>query len=329
MIIKKTSLKNTARIVLALSASLCALGVSAATDKWPTQKAIEVIVPYTPGGSTDTLARLVMKELEERLGQTIVIQNRPGASGTLGESAAIRSKPDGYTFVMVLASHAVNPFLHKLNYDPKDLVPVSLIADLPLFIFVNNSLPVESFSELITYAKKNPNTLNYASSGVGAVAHLLTENIALDNDLKMTHVPYKGSAPILTDLLSGDISFAFDTVLVFMPYAKEGKLKAFAVTTPERWEDTPDIPTFKEEGYPEYAVSSWAGLMAPKGTPQAIIDKMSAEISDIVKDKSIQKQFKNAGFVPVGSTPAEFAKIITENSIRFGDVIKKANISIN
>lgn len=307
---------------------LISSSVYAQTENWPT-KPIEVIVPYTPGGATDTVARFVMKRLEERVGQPVIIQNRPGANGTIGISNAARAKPDGYTFVMILAAYAVNPHLYELPYKHEDLASVSYIADLPLFLFVSNSVPVDNVQELIEYGKKNPNKLSYGSSGVGASAHLTGANFGLQTGIEMTHIPYKGSAPILADLVNGDVSMAFDPILVPMAYAKQGRIKVLALTSPQRWPDEPDIPTMEEAGLPGFNMNSWAGLMAPAGTPDAIINKVSAEIAEIVKEPEVTEQFLKAGFVPVGGSAADLENLIQKDTVMYKEIIEKANISVN
>src|SRR5690606_29958703 len=239
---------------------------------WP-EKPITVIVPYTPGGATDTVSRVIMQKLSERLKQPIVIENKPGANGTIGTGQAARAKPDGYTFVTVLAAHSINPHLYKLSYSDDDFVPVSHMADLPLFLFINNSIPANNLKELVEYGKKN--RLTYASSGIGSSAHLTGAHFAQVAGIQMTHVPYKGSAPILSDLLAGRVSMVFDPILVPMAYAKQGKLKALAITSAKRWEDEQNIPTMEEAGYKGFIMKSWASLMAPKGTPQEIVDTLS------------------------------------------------------
>ena len=314
-------------VFITLGLTVCSVNATAA-ENWPT-KPIEVIVPYTPGGSTDTVARFVMKRLEDRLGQTIIIQNRPGANSTIGIGNAARAKPDGYTFVMILAAYAVNPHLYKLPYKHEDLTPVSYIADLPLFLFVSNSIPANNVQELIAYGKANPGKLTYGSSGVGASAHLTGVNFGLQTGLDMMHVPYKGSAPILTDLVNGDVAMTFDPILVPMPYAKQGRIKVLALTSPERWEDEPEIPTMSEAGVTDFHMNSWVGLMAPAGTPQEIVNKVSTEITEIVKEPEIREQFLKAGFVPVGGSAADLENLIQKDTKMYGDIIEQANISLN
>ncbi|HLR83185.1 MAG TPA: tripartite tricarboxylate transporter substrate binding protein [Paenalcaligenes sp.] len=327
-------MSNIGRIRSAILGSVLGLGAvlasqpALAADDWP-NKPIEVIVPYTPGGSTDTVARFVMKELEERLGQPIIIQNRPGANSTIGTAQATRAKPDGYTFLMILAAYAVNPHLYDLNYSLDQLTPVSYIADLPLFLFVSNSVPADNLEELIEYGKENPGALTFGSSGVGASAHLTGESFGLRTGTELVHIPYNGSAPILTDLVNGEVSMVFDPILIPMPYAKEGRIKVFAITSPERWPDEPDIPTMAEAGLPDFNMSSWAGLMAPTGTPDDIIERISAEIADIVQDPKIIQQFHQAGFVPVGGSPADLDELIKTDTQMYGEIIEKANVTIN
>jgi len=299
-----------------------------AADTWPA-KSIRVIVPYTPGGATDTVARTVMDKLGQRLSQTIIVENRPGANGTVGTAAGARSDPDGYSFVMVLAAHAANPSLYQnLPYKPSDLVPVSHIADLPLFLFVNNDIPANTVQEFIAYAKKNEGKLNYASSGTGSSAHLTGANFAMKTGLKMTHIPYKGSAPFLADLMGGQVSMAFDASVVPMPHARAGKLKVLAVASAQRWPDNPDTPTLQEAGVPDFVMNSWAGLMAPAGTPQAVVDRMSREIAAVVKMPEVQATFNTAGFLPVGGTPAEFKALIDGDSKKYAEIIKAAGVTV-
>jgi tripartite-type tricarboxylate transporter receptor subunit TctC len=292
---------------------------------WP-EKPITVIVPYTPGGATDTVSRVIMQKLSERLKQPIVIENKPGANGTIGTGQAARAKPDGYTFVTVLAAHSINPHLYKLNYSDDDFVPVSHMADLPLFLFINNSIPANNLKELVEYGKTN--RLTYASSGIGSSAHLTGAHFAQVAGIQMTHVPYKGSAPILSDLLAGRVSMVFDPILVPMAYAKQGKLKALAITSAKRWEDEQDIPTMEEAGYKGFIMKSWASLMAPKGTPQDIIDTVSKNLIEVAKDPDVKEKFKAAGFVPVGSTSAELAQLIKTDSSFYEKIIKENDITV-
>lgn len=319
-------MKTTGTYLFTISMLAALAAPVTAQAAWP-EKPITVIVPYTPGGATDTVSRVIMQKLSERLKQPIVIENKPGANGTIGTGQAARAKPDGYTFVTVLAAHSINPHLYKLNYSDDDFVPVSHMADLPLFLFINNSIPANNLKELVEYGKTN--RLTYASSGIGSSAHLTGAHFAQVAGIQMTHVPYKGSAPILSDLLAGRVSMVFDPILVPMAYAKQGKLKALAITSEKRWEDEQNIPTMQEAGYKGFIMKSWASLMAPKGTPQEIVDTLSKNLIEVAKDPDVKEKFKAAGFVPVGSTPAELAQLIKSDSLFYEKIIKENDISVN
>ena len=302
-------------------------GAHAASD-WP-EKPLRVIVPYTPGGATDTVTRVVMEKLSTRLKQNIIIENRPGANSNVGAAAAARAEPDGYTFLSILPAYVINAHLYELTYSQESLVPVVHMADLPLFLFVSKDLPVNSLQELVAYGRANPDTLTYASSGTGSSAHLTGAEMALRAQLKMTHVAYKGSAPILTDLLAGRVSMAFDPVLVPMQYVKENRLKALAFTGQTRWATAAEVPTMEEAGMPGFVTSSWVGLLAPRGTDPAIVERMAAEISAIVKEDDVKRKFQDVGFLPAGGTPATFDALMRADSSRYARIIKDAGITVN
>jgi len=323
---RRRVLKNV--LFAALAAASLAAGPAHAADNWPS-KPIKIIVPYTPGGSTDIVTRIVMEKLGPRLNQTIVVENRPGANSSLGSALAAKAEPDGYTFLSMLPAYIINFHLYKLGYTPADLTPVVQMADLPLFLFVANELPVKTVAELVAYARKNPDKLTYASSGNGSSAHLTGADFALQNKITITHVAYKGSAPILTDILGNRVSMVFDPVLVPMQYVKQNRLKALAFTGKARWPTEPDIPTMEEAGMPGFVTGSWAGLMAPANTPKPIIERMAREISEIVKEPDVRQKFVDAGFLPVGGTPAEFAELMKKDSARYAEIIKQANITVN
>ncbi|EHK65792.1 Bug family tripartite tricarboxylate transporter substrate binding protein [Achromobacter arsenitoxydans] len=312
----------------AVASAGMALAPAHAADDWPS-KPIKIIVPYTPGGSTDIVTRIVMEKLGPRLKQTIVVENRPGANSSLGSAIAAKAEPDGYTFLSMLPAYIINFHLYKLGYTPADLTPVVQMADLPLFLFVSEELPVTTVADLVAYARKNPDKLTYASSGNGSSAHLTGADFALQSKITMTHVAYKGSAPILTDLLGNRVSMVFDPILVPMQYVKQNRLKALAFTGKERWPTEPNIPTMEEAGLPGFVTGSWAGLMAPANTPKPIIERMAREISEIVKEPDVRQKFVDAGFLPVGGTPAQFADLMKKDSARYAEIIKQANITVN
>ncbi|KGD89888.1 MFS transporter [Achromobacter sp. RTa] len=324
--LRRRTLKTLLCVVL--TASGLAAGSAHAADDWPS-KPIKIIVPYTPGGSTDIVTRIVMEKLGPRLKQTIVVENRPGANSSVGSAMAAKAEPDGYTFLSMLPAYIINFHLYKLTYSPADLTPVVQMADLPLFLFVADDLPVKTVADLVAYARKNPDKLTYASSGNGSSAHLTGADFALQSKITMTHVAYKGSAPILTDLLGGRVSMVFDPILVPMQYVKQNRLKALAFTGKERWPTEPDIPTMEEAGLPGFVTGSWAGLMAPANTPKPIIERMAREISEIVKEPDVRQKFLDAGFLPAGGTTEQFAALMKKDSERYAEIIKQAHITVN
>jgi|LSQX01.1.fsa_nt_gb tripartite-type tricarboxylate transporter receptor subunit TctC len=293
-------------------------------NNWPHQKPITVVVPYTPGGATDTVTRIVMEKLSQRLGQNIVIDNKPGANATIGTGQLARSDADGYHFATVIAAHSVNPHLYELPYSDSDFETVTQMAELPMFLFVSNKLPVNSVAELVDYGKKH--RLNFGSSGTGSSAHMIGLHFADENNLEMTHIPYRGSAPILSDLLAGRVSLVFDPILVPMPYVKEGRLKALALSAKSKWPDEPTIPLMTELGYEDFDLSSWVALLAPKNTPKTIVEKIASEIAIILQDEEVIKKFTQAGFIPKASSPEELSKLIATDSAMYKKIIDKNQI---
>ncbi|MBQ0133114.1 MAG: tripartite tricarboxylate transporter substrate binding protein [Comamonas sp.] len=294
---------------------------------WPT-KPIKLTVPYTPGGSTDIVSRTVFEAVGKRLGQSVIIENKPGANSTIGVSQTARAAADGYNFVSVLAAYTVNMSLYKkLPYQPSDFVAVSHVADLPMFLFASNKLPVKNAKEVAALGKTKP--LNYASSGTGASAHMIGARFAQENGLNAQHVPYNGSAPILVDLMSGQVDMLFDPALVPMPHAKTGKIKVLAVASKQRWPGEPEIPTMEEAGFPNFIMNSWVGVLAPKGTPQAIVDKMSKTIAEAVQSPEVKDKLTQLGFGAIGSSPAQFQQLIDQDTAMYQGVIRKAQISLD
>ena len=300
--------------------------VAAASD-YPSQP-IRLIVPFAPGGSTDIVSRTVFDAVSKKLGQTVIVENRPGANSTIGVTQTMRAPADGYHFVSVLAAYTVNMSLYKkLAYKPSDFVAVSHMADLPMFLFAANKLPVKNAKELATYGKSHP--LNYASSGTGASAHMIGARFTQENGLNAQHVPYNGSAPILADLMSGQVDVLFDPALVPMPHAKNGKIKVLAVASKQRWPGEPDVPTMEEAGFPGFVMNSWVGLLAPKGTPQPIVDKLSQTIAEAVQSPEVKDKLTQLGFGAIGSTPAQFQQLIDQDTAMYRGIIEKANVSID
>ena len=295
---------------------------------WPA-KPIRVIVPYPPGGFTDVTARLVTQKLQERLGQTIVVDNKPGANGIIGVDAVAKSPPDGYTLAVVIAAHSANTTLYpKLPYDPrKDLQAVSLIGVSPLVAAANNNAPFKTAAELIDYARKNPGKVSYGSSGNGSAVHLSTEFLKSLTQTDMVHVPYKGSAAALTDLMGGQIQLLMDAAQGLINPGKTGKVRLIGVASDKRLPVLPDVPTFIEQGIKGFTGSTWAGLLAPAGTPPAIVKRVADEMAAIAKLDDIKTKFEAMGTIPAGSTPAEFETFIASETAKWGKVIRDAKIT--
>ena len=315
-----------------LYAALCAavLPVIAYAQTYPT-KPVRFIVPFPPGGGNDTIARLVAQKLSAALGQQVIVDNRPGAGGTIGAEAAARSPGDGYTmFLAGVATHGINPNMRKkMPYDAlKDFEAVSLIASAPLLVVVHPSLPVKNVKDLIAVAKAKPGQINYASNGPGSSSHLAVELFDMMAGVKLTHIPYKGLAPALTDLLSGEISVMFSSAVAALPQVKSGRLRAIAMTGAKRSAAIPNVPTVAESGVPGYETGSWYGVVVPAGTPRAAIDRLSREIQTIVKSPDFTAKLNEEAVIPVGSTPEAFDKHIRSELARWAKVIKAAKIAL-
>lgn len=295
---------------------------------WPA-KPIKVIVPYTPGGFTDITARVVCQKLQERLGQPVVIENKPGANSIIGVDAVAKSPPDGYTFAVVIAAYAANTTLYpKLPYDPKkDLAAVSLIGLSPLVAAVNNDAPYRNARELIDYARRNPGKISYGSSGNGSAVNLSTELLKSMTRTHMVHIPYRGSAPALNDLMGGHIQLFMDAAVGLIAPGKAGKVRLIGVASEKRLAVLPDVPTFIEQGIAGFTGSTWAGILAPAGTPPDILRRVADEVTAIVKLDDVRERFDAMGTVPVGGTPAEFERFIASETAKWGAVIREAKIT--
>ena len=313
-----------------LSAATAAAAValpSLAQAAWPARP-IRIIVPYTPGGFTDQMARLVQQGLSQRLGQPIVIDNKPGANSLIGVDAVAKAAPDGYTFGVVIAAYAANTTLYpKLPYDPKkDLVGVSLMGVSPLLAAVNNDAPFKTAKELIDYARANPGKVSFGSSGNGSAAHLTSELWKSLTKTYMIHIPYRGAVPALTDLLGGQIQLFFDAPTGLINQGKQGKVRLIGVAGDRRLPAIPDVPTFIEQGFAGFTGSTWAGMLAPAGTPPEIVKRMSDEVARIIKSDETRAKLDAMGTFPAGSTPEEFDAFITSETVKWGQVIKTAGV---
>lgn len=317
------------RLMLALLA-FALWPTSAAAQAYPA-KSIRFIVPFPPGGGNDTIARLIGQKLTAATGQQVLVDNRPGAGGAIGAEAAAKSPADGYTmFLAGVATHGINPNLRrKIPYDPlRDFDAVSLIASAPLLVVVHPSLPIKSVKQLVALAKARPGQINYASNGAGGSSHLAVELFDMMSGTKMTHIPYKGLAPALTDLLSGEVQVMFSSAVAMLPQVKAGKLRAIAMTGARRSPAIPDIPTVAEAGVPGYETGSWYGIVVPAGTPRAAIDRLSKEIIAIVRAPEITSRLNDEAVIPVGSTPAEFSTHIRNELTRWAKTIKQAGLTL-
>ncbi|CAM4307530.1 Bug family tripartite tricarboxylate transporter substrate binding protein [Bordetella muralis] len=321
-------------LVLTLAAAaLATCGLPTQAADWPTEKPISYVVPFTVGGSTDVVGRLLAQKLAERLKQNVVVENKPGAAGGIGASYVAKAIPDGYTlFGGTISTHAINASLYKnLRYDPvKDFEPVSLVATLPNVLLVDPNLGVDSVADLIALLKRDPTKRTFASSGQGTSTHLAGELFADTIDVPLTHVPYKGTPPAMVDVSSGAVTFMFDQMTAALPLLQNGKLKLLAVTTPKRIALAPDTPTMEEAGVKGFQMASWQAVYAPKGTPKPIVDRLSQEIAAILKEPDVQEKLgKTMGMELVGSTPEALRDLMATEIPRWAEVVKKSGASVD
>ncbi|MCC7040142.1 MAG: tripartite tricarboxylate transporter substrate binding protein [Burkholderiales bacterium] len=314
-------------VLAAAGAALAAGPAIVAAQDWPT-KPVRIIVPFPPGGTTDIIGREVGHRLSTAFGQPFVVENRAGASGNIGMELAARAPADGYTLVVgAPQTLTINPYLFKLPFNPRtDLAPIVIVASVPNILVVNPSLPVQSVQQLIDLAKKEPGKLAYGSSSVGGTPHLSAEMFKMMAGVDILHVPYKGSAPAISDLLGGQVQIMFDNMPAILPQVKAGKLRALAVTTPKRSPSVPELPTMIEAGVPGFESQGWFALLAPTGTPQPIIDKINREVNRMLQTDEFKAKLVALGAEPVGGSPADFAAHIQSESDRWGKVIKTAGI---
>jgi len=315
---------------LLLIAAMFAAVPSVVAQPYPSRP-VRVIVAFTAGGTTDILARGIGTQLAEKLGQPFVVENRPGAGGNLGTELAVKAAPDGYTLIVnSVGPIAVNPTLYrKLGYNPlTDLVPIVQIAEVPNVLVVHPSLPVKSVEEFVAYAKANPGKLNYASNGNGSSAQLaavLYESMA---GVRMMHVPYKGVAAALVDVMSGEVQLMFGTLVAIIPHIKAGRLRALAVTGRQRSPLLPDVPTLAESGLPGYEAGSWYGILAPAGTPGAIVARLNAEINNAIHQPEVRERLAAEGAEVLGGTPGDFASHIKAELSRMKKLVRDGGLKV-
>lgn len=293
-------------------------------------KPIRFIVPYAPGGGTDIIARIIGQELSRALGQPVVVDNRAGAGGTIGTDLAAKAPPDGYTMVLNGSSVAFAPSLYKnLPYDTvHDFAAVSLVASQPNILAVHPVLPVKSVRELIALAKAKPGAINYASGGTGAANHLATELLKLLANINITHVPYRGTGPAVTDLLSGQVQMTISVIAAVLPHVKAGKLRALAVTGRTRSLAAPDIPTLAEAGVKNYEFTTWYGIQMPAQTPRPIVNRLNTEIARVLQLPELRDRYAASGLDAVASTPEEFGALIRSEITKWATVIKAAGVTV-
>ena len=313
-------------ILLALAAP-AAMAQSTSASSYPDHP-VRMIVPWPPGGGTDIFARAISQKLQQSLGQPFVVENRAGASGNIGASMVARADPDGYTIVLATITLATNPSLYKsLDFDAtKDLAPITLIAGVPHMLVVNPSLPVESVKQLIALAKEKPGKLSYSSAGIGSPFQIAAELFKQSAGVDILHVPYRGGAPAIADVVGDHVDMTFANLVAVLPLAKSGQVRALAVTSDKRSSAAPDVPTVAEAGLPGYAFTSWFGVLAPAQTPPAIIKKLNSEILKALHSPDIAASLSEQGADLIASTPEEFESFLKSETAKWGRVIRAAGI---
>ena len=321
-------------LVLLLAALILAslaltMPTNAGAQAYPS-KPIRLITPFAPGGGTDFVARLIAQKLTEKLGQQVMVDNKPGAGSNLGTELALKSPPDGYTLLVTPASYTVNPNIYKLNFDPiNDITPIVQISSGPYIVAVHPSLPVKTLKDLVDYAKANPDKLSYGSAGNGSSTHLATEFFLDVAKIKMLHIPYKGTGPALNDTIAGNVQVIFGSVAATLQFVKSGRLRALAVTTPQRISAEPDVPTVAESGFPSYEVTNWSGLSGPRGLPREIVDRINREVNEIIKGADVAKVLAADGLSPAGGSVERFTNIINTEIPRWNRVVKSSGAKID
>ena len=331
---KLLPLSNRRRQMIAVAAALCTgplLNTTVhAQDQWPS-KPIRLIVPFTPGGVTDTSGRLIAENLGKRLGQQVVVDNKPGASGNIGTALAKAAPADGYTLVLGFdGTMVINPHVFsKLPFDTvKDFTPVGKIGDATLILVANPDVPVKGLADVIALSKSRPGGLSFGTSGTGGTPHIAGELLKLRTGANLTHVPYKGGGQAMTDVLGGTIPLVYTAVAGAHGHVKSGKLKALAVSSAQRTSALPDVPTFVESGVPDFVVNSWVGLLAPAGTPAAVVTRLNTELNAVLNDATVREKLRVMGIEPAPGTPEQYRDEIRRDLDRYGAVVKSAGISV-
>jgi len=305
---------------------LCAGAPAAQAQAYPSRP-IRMIIPFPPGGSNDIVGRMIGAQLTGRIGQQVIADNRGGAGGSIGTEAAARSRPDGYTLLIVSIAYAYNPSLYKLSFDPvKSFAPVALLGRGPNVLAVHPSLPVKSTKDLIALARSKPGQLLYASAGVGTFQHLGSELFRMMAGIQMVHVPFKGGSPAMIDVISGNSQISIGSLIQTLPHIRSGRLKALGTGGAKRVAALPDVPTIAESGLPGYEANNWWGLLAPAGTPAGVVTKLNGEIAAILASAETQKRFSSEGAEAANMAPDEFARFIASEMTKWSKVVKEAGI---
>jgi tripartite-type tricarboxylate transporter receptor subunit TctC len=316
-------------LTLLLTATLLA-PLAATAQAWPAAKPIRLVIPFPAGGATDILGRTVAQKLGAALGQQVVVDNKPGAGGTIGADIVAKAPPDGYTILMATSStHSIGPALNpRLPYDAfKDFTPVAQVANAPSVLVVGRDFPAATAQELVALLKKNPGRYNFGSSGIGTYPHLAAEMFKLRaGGLFVVHIPYRGTGLVITDLVAGQIGFLMDSIVSAQPHVKDGKVRPLAVSGTRRSGSLPNVPTFAEVGIPGMDFSNWFGVFAPPGTPADVVQRLNRELNAIVRSADTIERFERSGAEPAGSTPEQFAKVIRDEYEAWKVVIQRANI---
>ena len=317
-------------LVAAAFATVSMLGTSAAMAAYP-EKPIRLVVGFSAGGTTDVVARVVGKEVGEALGQPVVIENRPGAGSNIAAEMVARAEPDGYTLLMVAVTSAINHTLYQnLSFDlTQDFTPVALAVRVPNVLVVNPEVKANSVDELVALLKENPGKINFASSGSGTSIHMAGELFKLRAGVDVAHIPYKGSANAMTDLIGGQVQYMFDNMPSAWPHVESGKLRALAVTTAERSKTAPDLPTMKEEGFEDFDVSSWFGVIGPKGMPADVVETLNKSIREALAKPEVRERLEGLGAVPADTTPEQFGEFIKTEVETWGPVVKASGARVD
>jgi tripartite-type tricarboxylate transporter receptor subunit TctC len=318
-----------AALAACLCVSACVASAAERAQAYPV-KPVRFILGQAVGGGQDIISRALAQKLTETMGQSVIVDNRAGASGTLAAAIASKAAPDGYTVLIVSSTYSINPALYKsLPYDPKkDLQPVTLFASTPFILLIHPSVPAKTVKELIAYAKERPGQLNYASGGIGNSGHLAAELFSDLTGVQLTHIPYKGTGLAMPDVVAGRVQILFNSMIQGLPYARRRQLTALAVTSAKRSSLTPELPTVAEAGVPGYEFTSWYGLTVPAGTPRAIVDKLNAEVLRVLNLPDFKAQLSRDGSDPIGTTPEQFGTFLAAEMTRWATVVKSSGMKI-